>query len=91
MQPKFSKKEQLILSALASVVKTKRKEFEKSQRMFAFENDVQKSMISRFENGVNEPKLFSLWKIANAYDMKLSKFIELIEIDLGEDIELIDR
>lgn len=91
MQPKFSKKEQLILSALANVVKTKRKEFEKSQRMFAFENDVQKSMISRFENGMNEPKLFSLWKLANAFDMKLSKFIELVEFVLEEDVDLIDK
>lgn len=91
MQPKFSKKEQLILSALANVVKTKRKEFEKSQRMFAFENDVQKSMISRFENGMNEPKLFSLWKLANAFDMKLSKFIELVEVVLEEDVDLIDK
>ena len=91
MQPKFSKKEQLILSALGNVVINKRKELEKSQRMFAFENDFQKSMISRFEHGANEPKLFSLWRLANACDMKLSEFIKLIEDDIGEDIDFIDK
>ena len=91
MQPKFSKKEKIILSAIASVIVRKRDEMNKSQRIFAYENDIQKSLLSRLENGLNEPKLFSLWKIANACDMKLSELIKLVEDNLSEDVFLIDK
>lgn len=91
MQPRFSKKEKVILLALADVVVRKREEMGKSQRIFAYENDIQKSLLSRLENGMNEPKLFSLWKIANACDMKLSELIKLVEEYLDEDVILIDK
>lgn len=90
MQHEISKKEKLILKALGRVIRNMRKETKKSQRIFAFENDVQKSMISRFEACKNEPKLFSIWKISNAFGIKPSEFISLVEEELDEDINLIE-
>ncbi len=90
MQQKFKKDKLKILSALSKAIKKERKRFDKSQRMLAFENDIQKSMISRFENCKNEPRLFSLWRLANALEIKPSQLLSLIEHELKEDIILID-
>lgn len=90
MQPKFTEQELNILKALSSVLSKKRKEAKKSQRMFAFEYGLHKSMISRFESCSSEPKLFSLWKIANILGLKLSELLCLLEAELGENINLTD-
>ena len=47
MQPKISEKELKILAALSKVVKNKRLEKAKSQRLFADEYELHSSMISR--------------------------------------------
>lgn len=91
MQPKFTKDEERILKAFSNVIKSTRKNIDKSQRMLAFEYDIQRSMISRFESGTNEPKLFSIWRLANAFGMKPSELFTLIEKELGDDITLIDN
>ncbi len=87
MQPSSTKKLE-ILKALSNVVKKKRIELDKSQRFFAFEYGLQKSMISRFENLKNEPKMFSLWRVANALGIKPSELFSLIEDELGEYVDL---
>lgn len=55
--------------------------------LFSFENDLQKSMLSRLENGQNEPKLTSLWKIAEALKIKPSEFIRTVEAELPENFK----
>ncbi len=90
MQQKFSKNEQLILKALSNAIKKKRAKMNKSQRLFAFENGVHKSMISRFENCNNEPMLFSFWKMANALEIKPSELMKLLEKELPEEVSLLD-
>lgn len=90
MQPKFTEQELNILKALSAVINKKRRELDKSQRLMAFEYGIQKSMISRFESCSNEPRLFSLWKIANIFGLKLSELISLLEAEMGENIKLID-
>ena len=91
MQPKISEKELKILAALSKVVKNKRLEKAKSQRLFADEYELHSSMISRYENCNSEPKLFSLWRVANAFGIKLSEFIKLIEDESPEYIPLIEE
>jgi len=91
MQRGFSEKEIIILKALAKTLYKKRQELQKSQRLIAFEYDIQKSMISRLESCTSEPKLFSLWRIANMFDLKLSELITLIELELPEYISLIEK
>ena len=78
-------KEKMILKAFAKVLSDERSKINKSQRIFAFENDLHKSMISRFESCSSEPKLFSIWKLANALGLKPSQFFDLIENELPED------
>lgn len=63
MQPKLSEKETQILIALSKVIKGKRLEKAKSQRIFADEYEIQKSLISRLENCNNEPNYFLCGKL----------------------------
>lgn len=91
MQPKFSEKEMQILLALSKAVKNKRLEKAKSQRVLADEYEIHKSMFSRYENCESEPKLFSLWRVANALDIKPSELFYLIEKELVDNIVLIDE
>ena len=60
MQHVNSKKAKKIIKVLASILKEERLKQNKSQRLLADEFDIPKSMLSRLENGVNEPKLVSL-------------------------------
>ena len=46
-----------IFQALAKVIRTRRESLGKSQRVLADEFAFQRSLLSRLENGVNEPKL----------------------------------
>lgn len=48
-------------------------EYEKSIRLLADEYAIQKSLISRLENAVNEPKIISIWTICEVFDMKPSE------------------
>lgn len=84
------KKEKMILEALSSVLSELRINNAKSQRILAFENGMHKSMISRFESCKNEPRIFSVWKVANAFGLKPSEFLSLIENKLPQDFNLID-
>ena len=91
MQPKYSNKKQLILDAVGKVIVRERNKMGKSQRLFADEFDIQRSMICRLESAQNEPNLLSVWKIANAFGMKASAFLKLVENELGDDCSLIDE
>lgn len=90
MQHQFSNNEQEILNAIAQVIKRKRKSTEKSQRLFADEYGMYSSMFSRLERAQNQPKLFSIWTIAEALGMKASEFLALVENELPEDFALYD-
>jgi len=47
-----------------------------SLNIFAFENDLNKSTLSRIENGLVDPKLSTLNKIAEGLEISLSKLME---------------
>ena len=91
MQHVNSKKAKKIIKVLASILKEERLKQNKSQRLLADEFDIPKSMLSRLENGVNEPKLVSLISICEALNIKLSKLIEELEKRLEEDFSLTDK
>ena len=57
------KKSEIIFELLSKTLKEEREKQGKSLRLLADEFDIQKSLISRLENGVNEPKLISLWTL----------------------------
>jgi len=90
MQQQLTKKHIKILNALANVVNRKRELTAKSQRLTADEYGLHSSLLSRIESAKNEPKLFSLWGVAEALDLKLSELFALIEQELPEDFRLLD-
>lgn len=79
MQHVNSKKAQKIIKVLAKLIKEERIKQNKSQRLLADEFDIPKSMLSRLENGINEPKLISLISVCEALNIKLSSLIKRLE------------
>ena len=86
----FNKKHEELFRATGFVIKRLRQEKGLSVNILAFENDLQKSLISRLENGQNEPKLSSLWKLAEALGLKPSDFIQEVEKELPKDFKLLE-
>lgn len=71
---------QKILNALANVTKQLRGE-----------NDISVSILSTIERGMKDPQLTTVFKLAEALDMKPHEFIKLIEDSLPNDFSLIDK
>ncbi len=80
----------LIFQALAKVIRTRRESLGKSQRVLADEFAFQRSLLSRLENGVNEPKLVSIWTVSEALGLRPSELIKMVEDELPKDFSLID-
>lgn len=91
MQHANSKKSKIIFQTLAEIIKTEREKQGKSLRLFADEFDIQKSLLSRIENGINEPKLISIWTISEALGIPISKLLEEVENKLPDNFCLIEK
>ena len=91
MQHANTKKSELIFKALAKVIRQEREKQNKSLRVLADEYDIPKSLLSRLENGINEPKLISIWTISEALNMPVSELIKLVENELPENFSLTDK
>jgi len=91
MQHVNCKNAEIIIKALAKVVRQERERQGKSQRLLADECSFQRSLLSRLENGVNEPKLVSVWTVAEALGMAPSKLINLVEKELPAGFSLIEE
>lgn len=90
MQHANTKKSDIIFELLSTELREERKKQGKSIRLLADEFDIQKSLISRLENGVNEPKLISIWTVCNALNIRPSELLKRIEDKLPQDFSLID-
>ncbi|MBQ8167803.1 helix-turn-helix transcriptional regulator [bacterium] len=91
MQHLNTKKSELIFKALSKVVKEERIKQNKSIRILADEFDLQKSLISRLENCINEPKLISIWSVCEALGIKPSELLKKIEEELPQEFSLIEK
>ena len=91
MQHVNSKKAKIIITLLSQIIKNERIKQNKSQRLLADEFDIPKSMLSRIENGINEPKLISLFSICEALNIKLSNVIRTLEEELPKNFSLIEK
>ncbi len=91
MQHANSKKAKIVIKILADLIKEMRMAKNKSQRLLAYEYDIQKSMLSRLENGINEPKLVSILTICEALEIKPSALFLELEKRLPKDFSLIDK
>jgi len=89
LQMKEHEKEycKLVGSALRALrVDNKRK----SLCMFAYENDVPRSTLSRIEKGDNEAQLVTLKKIAEGFGWSMSELFLHIEEKLPEDFKIFE-
>ena len=57
----------------------------------ASENDISVSIISTIERALKDPQLTTVFKLAEALNIKASELIKLIENDLPEDFTLIEQ
>ena len=83
------KRKNLIMKTLGKNVKKLRGE--KSQFLMASENDISISIISTVERGIKDPQLTTLFKIAEALNIKTSDLIKLVEEQLPNGFSLIDK
>lgn len=90
MQYKTEKTLQLI-KKFGKNIKQKREALNKSQRLFAFEYELDSGNLSRIEAGQIDPKLTMLWRISEALGVPLSQIIKSLEDELGEDFHIIDQ
>ena len=90
MQHENTKKSAAILKLLSEELKKERERQNKSIRLLAYEFDLQMSLLSRLENGVNEPKLISIWSVCEALGIKPSELLKRIENRLPKEFSLID-
>lgn len=91
MQHANTKKAKIVFEILAETIKELRLKKKKSLRLLADEYDIQKSMISRLENGKNEPKLVSILTLCEAYEIKPSELFKKIEEKLPKDFSLTEK
>ncbi len=61
-----------------------------SVNKLANEYGLNDSNLGKIEKALIECKFVTLWRIAEALDLKLSELIKMIEDELGEDFTLID-
>ena len=78
------------MKLLSEELKKERERQNKSIRLLAYEFDLQMSLLSRLENGVNEPKLISIWSVCEALGIKPSELLKRIENRLPKEFSLID-
>lgn len=64
---------------------------EQSQFILCRENDISGSIISTVERGQKDPQLTTIFRMAEAFNMKAWRFIKLIEEDLPKDFSLIEK
>lgn len=91
MQHQNSKKAEIVFKTLVKVIRREREKQNKSLRILADEYDIQKSLLSRLENGVNEPKLISIWTISEALNMPVSSLLRLVEEELPRGFSFVEK
>lgn len=57
---------------------------------FAYQFDIDKGNLNRIENGIIDCKFTTLWKVAEALNIKLIDLIKILEKELGENFKLDD-
>ncbi len=89
MEMQNDKRKNLIMKTLGKNVRKLRGE--KSQFLMASENDISISIISTVERGIKDPQLTTLFKIAEALNIKTSDLIKLVEEQLPKGFSLIEK
>ena len=74
--------------AIAKVVKSNRK---KSITKSADEIGMGKSLWADLENGIKDPQFSTLWRIAEALEIKPHVLVMMIERELGDDFSFLEN
>ena len=80
----LEKNKEILLKAVGKVIFNERKKLGKGINKFSFEYDIGNGLLSRLENGTTDTKISTLWKLANAFEIKFSDLAQLIENELPE-------
>ena len=91
MQHKNERTEYLIKITGTVIKKLREKKIGLSLNKFALETEIGKGNMSRLESGLNDPKLTTLWRISEGLGIPLSEFIKILEQELPEDWDLLEK
>ena len=83
-------KKELLLKVVGSIIKEKRLAKHKGILLLSYEYDIANSSIALLEKGVRDVQFCTLWKLANAFGMSFSEFIQEVETRLPEGFKLIE-
>lgn len=89
MQEKYGKNKKTLQKILAKTVKKYRKEKGKSITLISAEIGMTKSIWGDLEREQKDPQFSTLWRIAEALEIPLSKLIIEMEANLDKDFSLI--
>lgn len=78
---------QILLKAIGNVVKRERLKRNIGINKFSYEFDIGNGLLSYLEKGVSDTKITTMWKLANAFGMKFSDFVRLVEMELPKDFD----
>ena len=81
---KDKKQKAILLKAVGNVVHNQRTKLKRGINRFSFEYDIGNGLLSRLENGTSDTKISTLWKLADAFEIKFSEFAKLVEKELPE-------
>ncbi|MDD3419425.1 MAG: helix-turn-helix domain-containing protein [Candidatus Gastranaerophilales bacterium] len=85
----YEEKKKLICKITGKI--TKQLRGNKSQFLFGSENDISTSILNTLEKGNKDPQLTTVFKIAEAFNIKPSELVALIEKELPEGFFLIEK
>ncbi len=83
-------KKKILLKAIGKIVFSERCKLKVGINKFSFEYDIGNGLLSRLENGTTDTKITTLWKLANAFEIKFSDMAKLIEDELPDNFNFYD-
>ncbi len=77
-------KKKLIKEAAGKILK--RLKGDKSLYILAMEYEISTSLLNSLERGLKDPQLTTIFKVAEALNVKASEFVRMVEDELPEEI-----
>ncbi len=74
-----------LLRVIGSLIRKERKHLNKGINVFSYEYDIGNGLLSKLENGQADSRISTLWKLSNAFGLKCSEFIKMVEDSLPRD------
>lgn len=78
----IEKNKKILLTTIGKIIHQKRTNLSKGINKFSFEYDIGNGLLSRLEKGKTDTQITTLWKLANAFEIKFSDLAIEIEKEL---------